>query len=238
MRLSTLIWISLAALLAAFFSQLFGWEAIRSGILIVWAAFLLLLAMTRGMRWTSALTYLSVAALVGAVACQLAGWQSVRGWLLLAWAALLLPVAVGLFSHPMRGPAWGLFVGFWGVVGALWLIVLQLLVVAGVLGGEPYRDWAAWPIGLIGLWFFVASSLGFGAERIPRLVDALGMLAGAGLILISIATWTAASPEMVRTAGFFAAVMYSLYAISLGWVFWGTQNVTHRFRGLSIERAT
>ena len=56
-RLSTLIWISLAALLAAFFSQLFGWEAIRSGILIVWAAFLLLLAMTRGMRWLDAGRY-------------------------------------------------------------------------------------------------------------------------------------------------------------------------------------
>jgi hypothetical protein len=236
-RLSTLIWITIAALLAALFSQLLGWEAIRTWILIVWAAFLLLLAMTRGMRWTGVLTYLSVAALVGAVACQLAGWQSVRGWFLLAWAALLLPVAIGLFSHPMRGPAWGLFVGFWGVVGALWLIVLQLLVVAGVLGGEAYRDWAAWPVGLVGLWFFVASSLGFGAERFPRGVDALGMAAGAGLILISIATWTAASPEMVRTSGFFAAVMYCLYAVGLGWVFWGTQDVTHRFRGLSTERA-
>ena len=189
------------------------------------------------MRWTSVLTYLSAVALLGAAVSQLAGWTTVRGWFLLAWAALLLPVAVGLFSHPMRGPAWGLFVGFWGVVGALWLIVLQLLVVAGVLGGEAYRDWAAWPVGLVGLWFFVASSFGFGAERFPRGVDAHGMLAGVGLLLISTATWTAASPEMVRTAGFFAAIMYGLYAISLGWVFWGTQDVTHTFRGLSVQRA-
>ena len=238
MRWSTaFIWITVAALVAAFFSQLLGWEAVRSGILIAWVVLVLVVVMTRGMRWTSVLTYLSAASLLGAVISQLAGWTSVRGWFLLAWAVLLLPVAIGLFSHPMRGPAWGLFVGFWGVVGALWLIVLQILAVAGVLGGEAYRDWAAWPLALLGLWFLVASSLGFGAERFPRWVDGLGLLAGAGLLAISVSTWMDASDDVTRAAGLVAAIAYCLWAIGLGWVSWGTQHVTHRFGSLSAERA-
>jgi hypothetical protein len=217
------------------FSQLLGWEAVRSGILIAWAFLVVLVAMTRGMQWTSGLTYLSAASLLGAVISQLAGWPSVRAWCLLAWAVLLLPVAIGLFSHPMRGPAWGLFVGFWGVVGALWLIVLQILAVADLLGGEAYGGWAAWPLALLGIWLLVASSLGFGAERFPRWVDGLGLLAGAGLLAISVSRWIDASGEVTSAVGLFAAIAYCLWAIGLGWVLWGTQHVTHRFRGLSVE---
>jgi hypothetical protein len=234
---SAFIWITVAALVAALFSQLFGWEAVRSGILIAWVVLAVLVAMTRGMRWTAGLTFLSAASLLGAVISQLAGWPSVRTWFLLAWAVLLLPVAIGLFSHPMRGPAWGLFVGFWGVVGALWLIVLQILAVAGLLGGEAYGKWAAWPLALLGIWFLVVSSLGFGAERFPRWVDGLGLLAGAGLLAISVSTWIDASGEVTRVVGLFAAITYFLWAIGLGSVLWGTQHVTHQFRGLSTERA-
>jgi len=85
------------------------------------------------MRWTSVFIYFSAIALVGAVISQLTGWQSVRVWFLLAWAALLLPVAMALFSHPMRGPAWGMFVGFFGLVGTVWLIVIQLFAVVVTL---------------------------------------------------------------------------------------------------------
>jgi hypothetical protein len=231
------IWITVAALVAALVSQLLGWEVVRSVILIVWVVLLLLLVMTRGMRWTSVLAFLSVAALLGAVASQLAGSPSVRGWFLLAWALLLLPLTIGLFSHPMRGPAWGLFVGFWGTVGALWLIVLQLLAVAGLLNGDAYRGSAAWPLGLLGIWFLVASSLGFGAERFPRWVDGLGLLAGAGLLTITISTWSSASADVTSAEGLFAAAAYCLWAVGLGWVFWGTQHVTHRFRGLAEHAA-
>lgn len=151
MRWSTaFIWITVAALVAAFMSQLLGWQAVRSGILIAWVVLVLPVVMTRGMRWTSVLTYLSAASLLGAVISQLAGWPSVRDWFLLAWSVLLLPVAIGLFSHPMRGPAWGLFVGFWGVVGALLLIVLQILAVAGLLSGEAYGEWGGLASGRTG----------------------------------------------------------------------------------------
>jgi hypothetical protein len=37
--------------------------------------------------------------------------------------------------------------------------------------------------------------------------------------------------------GLFAAVAYCLWAVGLGLVYWGTQDVTHRFRGLAIGRA-
>jgi hypothetical protein len=235
---SAFIGISIVALFAALFSQLLGWEAVRSGILIAWAVLLLVVVMTRGMRWTSLLTFLSAAALLGAVVSQLAGWPAeVRGWFLLAWSLLLLPVAIALASHPMRTPAWGVFVGFWGVIGVLWLIVLQMLAVGGLLSGEAYVEWTSWPLAIVGIWFLVASVLGFGAERFPRVVDGLGVLAAAGFLAISISTWTDASDDVLRAAGLIAAVSYILWAIGLSWVLWGTQQVTHRFLGLATERA-
>jgi hypothetical protein len=231
---ASLIWTTVAVFIAALFCQFLGWETARSVILIAWVAFILAVVMTRGMRWTGVLTYLSAVALLGAVISQLAGRPSVRVWFLLAWAALLLPVAMALFSHPMRGPAWGMFVGFFGLVGTVWLIVIQLFAVAGLLSGEAYRGWSAWPLALIGIWFLVASSLGFGAERFPRWVDGLGLLAGAGMLAISVSTWTGMAAEV---PGLFAAVAYAMWVAGFGWVCWGTQNVTHRFRGLSTERA-
>lgn len=83
----------------------------------------------------------------------------------------------------------------------------------------------------------MASSLGFGAERFPRWVDGLGLLAGPGLLAISVSTWIDASDEVARAAGLLAAIAYCLWAIGLGWVSWGTQNETHRFGSLSAERA-
>ena len=229
---ATFNWISVAAFVAALVSQLLGWEAVRTGILIAWVVLVFLVVMSLGMRGTSILTYLSAAALLAAAISQLAGWPSLRGWFLLAWTALLLPVAIGLFSHPMRTPAWGVFVGFWGVGGVLWLIVVEIVAVAGSLSGEAYRDWAAWPLALVGTWFLVASGLGFGAERFPRWVDLLGLLAGAGLLALSVSTWVGASSDVIRAVGLFAAVAYCLWAVSIGWVYWGTQDVTRRFRGL------
>jgi hypothetical protein len=230
------IWISVAALVGAIFAELLGWHGVRTAVLIAWVVFVLLVAMTRGMRWTSALTLLSAAALLGAVASQLFGAIDARVWFLLAWAVLLLPVSIGLASHPMRAPAWGVFVGFWGVVGALWLIVLQSLSVAGVLGGEAYSGWVAWPLALLGIWFLVASSLGYGAEGFPRWVDLFGILAGIGLILLSLSNWIDASDQVTRASGSFSAVAYVFWAIGLGWVLWGTQQVSHRFRGIAMER--
>jgi hypothetical protein len=188
-------------------------------------------------RWASILTFLSAAALLGAAVSQLAGWPSVRGWFLLAWAALLLPVAIGLFRHPMRVPAWGLFAGFWGVVGVIWLIVVQIFALAGSPGGEAYREWAAWPLAAVGIWFLVAAGLGFGAERFPRWVDLLGLLAGAGLLAISVSTWIGASGDVIRAVGLFATVAYCLWAVGLGWVFWRTRYVSDRTRGLAAEPA-
>jgi hypothetical protein len=187
-------------------------------------------------RWASILTYLSALALLGAAVSQLAGWPSVRGWFLLGWAALMLPVAIGLFRHPMRVPAWGLFAGFWGVVGVISLIVIQIFAVAGSLSGEAYREWAAWPLAVDGIWFLVASGLGFGAERFPRWVDLLGLLAGGGLLAISVSTWVGASSDVVRPVGLLAAVAYCLWAIGLGWVFWGTREATDHSRGLAMAQ--
>jgi hypothetical protein len=183
------------------------------------------------MRWTSTLTYLSAVALLGAVVAQLAGFPSVRGWFLLAWAVLLLPTVIAIFSHPMRTPSWGLFVGFWGAVGVMWLIVLQILAVAGVLGGLVYNEWAAWPLAGVGIWLGVASCLGFGCKEFPRWVDGLGLLAGLGLIAISVSTWTGASGDVTRAAGLFAAVAYIAWAIAFGRMLWGIPEVTHRFMG-------
>ena len=183
------------------------------------------------MRWTSITAFLSAAALAAAVASQLVGRSDVRGWFLLAWAVLLLPVAVGLLSHPMRAPAWGLFAGFWGVIAVVGLIVLQALAVTGVLGGKL----TAWPLVVIGFWIIVASVLGFGAERFPVLVDLLGIIAGLALISIALATGLG-NADLLKVAGLASAVTYCLWALGLAWVFGRMQRVTHRFRGVAFER--
>jgi hypothetical protein len=234
---ATFVGISVVALFAAIFAHVNGLFAIRDTIIIAWMLLALLVAITRGMRWTSLLVFLSAAALLGAVISQLYGLTDVRAWLLLAWTVLLLPVAVALASHPMRAPSWGVFIGFFGVLAVVALIVLQILSVAGVLSGDAYGQATAVPLAVVGIWFLVASGLGFGAEGFPRWVDALGLLAGAGLLAISISTLSASSPDLVRAAGQFTAIAFVLWAVGLAWVLWDTQHVSHRFRGLASEHA-
>jgi hypothetical protein len=183
------------------------------------------------MRWTSVFTYLSILALVGAVVSQLFKWTDGTGWFLLAWAVLLLPVAIGLLSHPMHAPAWGLFAGFWGVVAVLVLIVLQALSVAGVLHGQ----WTAWPLLVIGIWILVASGVGFGTPPFPALFDLLGLLTGAGFIAISIATW-AGNADVLRAAGVASAVAYIMWAAGIGWVFYGIERSYQRTRSVAPAR--
>src|SRR6476646_618792 len=65
-------------------------------------------------RWGSALALVSALALLGSLVSQYVGWMAGRDGLLLLWTVLLLAVAITLFMHPMRGPAWDLFVGFCG----------------------------------------------------------------------------------------------------------------------------
>ena len=182
------------------------------------------------MRRTSFLTFLSIVALVGAVISQGEGWTEVRGWFLLAWAVLLLPVSIGLFGHPMRTPALGLFVGVWGTLAVVTLIVLQALAIAGVLAA----GWTAWPLAVVGIWMVVAAILGFGAQPFPPLVDLLGVLAGAGFIAIGVAT-VADDSAVLRAAGVAAAVAYALWAAGLGWVFWSMQSALRTFRGMAVE---
>ena len=182
------------------------------------------------MRRISFLTYLSILALIAAVVSEAEAWTEVRGWLLLVWAVLLLPVSIGLFGHPMRAPAVGLFVGVWGTIAVAVLIVLQALAIAGVLGAE----WTAWPLEVVGIWIVVASMLGFGAHPFPPLVDLLGVLAGAGFIAIGAASF-AGDSAVLKAAGVAAAVAYVLWAAGLGWVFWRMQSPLRSLRGMAVE---
>jgi hypothetical protein len=171
------------------------------------------------MRWTSVLTYASAVALLAALGSQLMDWPGARSWFLLIWAVLLLPVVIGLFRHPMRWPAWGVFVGFWGGVGVVFLIVVQILALWDVLNGPAYGAWSALPLGLVGLWMLVASSLGFGGEDFPRGVDGLGILTGIGLLAIGLATWVSGA-DAARVAAVATVPAYCLWACGLGFVFW------------------
>jgi hypothetical protein len=185
------------------------------------------------MRWTSFFTYLSIASLVGAVASQVAGWTDVREWFLLAWTVLLLPVAIGLFAHPMRSPSTGLFIGFWGVVAVLALIVLQALTVADVIRGSVAGQWTALPLAVVGIWILVASALGFGAKPFSALFDLLGILTGAGFITIGLATW-GGNADVLRAAGVAAAVAYVMWAAGVGWVFFGLRRTSRSFQSVAI----
>jgi hypothetical protein len=171
------------------------------------------------LRWSSGLAVASAIALAGSLMSQYAGWIEGRNWLLLLWTALLLGVAVTLFTHPMRRPAWGLFVGFWGTVGVAWLIVLQILTVAAILYGSAYSEWVAWPLAVIGIWILVASATGFGEPPFGPAVDVLGLLTGVSLISISVAIWSGAD-DVARAIAVGAAVVYCLWSAGLGWVLW------------------
>jgi len=216
------MYLAVVAVLTLFLHSLadWAWWVTLLLIVLVLPVALVIGLMTRHeVRWSTVLSYLSVAALLGAVAAQVAGATAARDWCLLIWSALLLAVAIGCSSHPMRRPAWGLFVGFWGVVGVLWLVVIQALAVAGVLGGASYTWWAAWPLALIGVWFLVASATGFGARPFGPIIDSLGLLTGAAFIAITLMTWTDLA-ELRRVAGVVAATSYSLWVLGLGWAFW------------------
>ena len=176
------------------------------------------------MRWTSVFVYLSAAVLVAAVVAELADWSAaVVQWLLLAWTVLLLPLARALFKHPMRSPAWGLFLGFWGSLGVITLIVLQSLAVADVLD-EPSRTFAeSWPLGVFGLWVLVTSLLGTAADLdggVPGPIAWLGALTGAALLTASILVWAGVT-QALRPAALVAAAAYVVWTAGLSGVLWG-----------------
>ena len=193
-----------------------GWLLVISILLAFPVVVILASSWWHPLRWSSALALTSAVVLLGSLASEYAGWFDGRNALLLIWTVLLLGVSLTLFSHPMRGPAWGLFVGFWGTVAVIWLIVLQALAVVGLLDGSAYSGWVAWPLAIIGIWILVASATGFGESPFGRIVDAMGLLAGAGLVSISIATWTGAQ-DLANTLAAGAAVAYCLWSTSLGW---------------------
>ena len=208
-----------------------GWLLIISIVLALPFVAVLARSWWQPLRWSSVLAVISAVALLGSLVSELALWTDGRNGFLLLWAVLLLAVAITLFSHPMRGPAWGLFVGFWGTVAVIWLVVLQALAVTGFLHGSAYGAWVAWPLAIIGLWILVASATGFGEPPFGRVVDVLGLLTGAGLVSISIATWSGAE-DLSKTIAAGAAFAYCLWTASLGWALWTHERPRQAIRGV------
>lgn len=209
-----------------------GWLLALSIILVLPLVAGLAISSGHPLRWSSLLALASSVALLGALIGEFGGWIGWRDWLLFVWTVFLLAVAISLFSHPMRRPAWGLFVGFWGAVAAIWLIVLQTLAVGGLLHGSAYSGWVAWPVAIIGLWILVAAAAGFGETPFGRVVDLLGLLTGAGLLSISIASWSGAA-DLSRTLAAGAALVYSLWSLGFGWALW-----RHDQLGQLVRRST
>ena len=176
------------------------------------------------MRWFTAAAWVSTLALAAAFVSQLLEWRTARAWFLLVWVILLFVLIVGLVIHPMRWPAWGLFVGFWGAVGALFLVVVQVLALADVLRQPAYGAWVAWPLAVVAVWILVPAALGWGNGTFPRRVDALGILTAVGLLALSVTFWMA-SPDAARLTAGSAAILYSVWALSLGIVFWRYRRV-------------
>ena len=208
-----------------------GWLLVISIVLALPVVAVLARSWWQPLRWSSILAVISAVALLGSLVSELALWIDARNGLLLLWAVLLLAVAITLFSHPMRGPAWGLFVGFWGTAAVIWLVVLQVLAVTGLLQGSAYSAWVAWPLAIIGLWILVASATGFSESPFGRVVDTLGLLTGAGLVSISIATWAGAE-DLSRTIAAGAAIAYCLWTASLGWALWTHERPRQAIRGV------
>jgi hypothetical protein len=209
-----------------------GWLLVISIVLALPVVAVLARSMWHPLRWSSVLAVISAVALLGSLVSEYAQWTDGRNGLLLLWSVLLVGVAITLFSHPMRGPAWGLFVGFWGTAAVIWLVVLQVLAVTGFLHGSAYSAWVAWPLAIIGLWILVASATGFGESPFGRVVDILGLLTGAGLISISIATWSGAE-DVSKTIAAGAAVIYCLWTASLAWALWTYKRPVQNTRGMT-----
>src|SRR2546425_3126594 len=213
------MYLSVVAVLTLYFHSLAGWAwwvTLLFIVLLVPPALVIGFITRHEVRWSTVLSYLSVAALLGAVAAQVAGSTTARDWCLLVWSVLLLAVAIGLSSHPMRGPAWGVFVGFWGVVGVLWLIVIQALAVAGVLEGASYTGWSSWPLALIGIWFLVASATGYGARPFGPSVDSLALGAGSAMIPTAAPPWRGLA-DVRGSAGCLAAPGSTAGGRGFGW---------------------
>jgi len=228
------VYLSAAVVATVLLSQWLGWTGwllVISIVLALPVVAVLARSWWQPLRWSSVLAVISAVALLGSLVSELALWIDARNGLLLLWAVLLLAVAITLFSHPMRGPAWGLFVGFWGTVAVIWLVVLQTLAVTGLLQGSAYSAWVAWPLAIIGLWILVASATGFGESPFGRVVDILGLLTGAGLVSISIATWAGAE-DLSRTIAAGAAIAYCLWTASLGWALWTHERPRQAIRGV------
>jgi hypothetical protein len=196
-----------------------GWLVVICIVLALPVAVVLVRNSWHSFRWSSAVALVSALVLLGSLLSEYVGWIEGRDRLLLVWTLLLLAVAITLFTHPMRRPAWGLFVGFWGTVAVIWLIVLQAVAVASFLHGSAYSAWVAWPLAIIGIWIIVASATGFGEPPFGRVVDTLGLLTGAGLVTISIATWSGAA-DLLKTIAVGAAIAYCLWSVGIGWALW------------------
>jgi hypothetical protein len=217
----TFVYLALVAIAIAALTLIFGWSGWLLAILIVLlipAAIAIGVMFRHRVPWSTTLSYLSAICLIAALASQYWGSTVARSWLLMVWTVLLLAVSIRLFAHPMRKPAWGLFVGFWGTVGVLWLIVIQLFNLVGILNGGAYSGWAGWPIGFIGVWFVVASATGYGAEPFGAPVDLLGILTGLLFFGVTLATWTSAND--IRLALLVvSAVAYAIWIGGLGRAF-------------------
>lgn len=216
------LYLSVVAVVTLFLHSLADWAwwvVLITILLLVPFAFVIGFMTWRAVPWAAVLSYLSAIGLLAAVGAQAAGSFKARTALLLVWSVLMLAVAIGLCMHPMRRPGWGIFIGFWGVVGVVWLIVIQALALADVLTGAAYTGASSWPLALVGIWFVVASINGFGEAPFPTWLDSLGVLVGLGLLAISIATW--ADLSLVRqVAGLFSAIAYTVWAAGFGWILW------------------
>src|SRR5438093_35711 len=114
--------------------------------------------------------------------------------------------------------------------------------VVAILLLSRWLDWTGWllvisivlalPLAIIGVWILVASATGFGESPFGRVVDVLGLLTGAGLGCISIATWWGAE-DLAKTIAAGAAVAYCLWATGLGWALW-----RYRRPGQALRSAT
>lgn len=216
------LYLSIVAVVTLFLHSLADWTwwvVLVTIVLLIPFAFVIGFMTWRAVPWAAVLSYLSAIGLLAAVAAQASGSFKARTALLLVWSVLMLAVAIGLCVHPMRRPGWGIFIAFWGVVGVLWLIVIQALALADVLTGAAYTGASSWPLALVGIWFVVASINGFGETPFPSWLDALGGLVGLGLIAISVATWADLS-QVRQVAGVFSAVAYTVWVAGLGWILW------------------
>jgi hypothetical protein len=130
----------------------------------------------------------------------------------------MLPIVLAL-HHLFRphAPTLSLLAAAIGIIGMLVAAALQTLLVLGKVKYEQTIGPALTAGGAIGMWLMLTGYLALASRILPGGLGWMGLMAGAGYILLVVGFWLGGQRNPLFTVGSLAVVIgYSIWAIWLG----------------------